>query len=47
MPDSDYLVDESRIPYEFYLDGDATLYVPVVPKIRENLKVRVKVRRKT
>lgn len=47
MPDSDYLVDESRIPYEFYLDGNATLYVPVVPKIRKKLKVRVKVKKKT
>ena len=47
MPDSDYLVDEARIPYEFYLDGKATIYIPVVPKVKSKVKIRVKVKRKT
>lgn len=29
LPDSDYVLDESRMPYEFYLDSDNLIYVPV------------------
>ena len=35
LPDSDYYLDESRIPYEFYLDKEISLCVPIVPKIPE------------
>ena len=34
MPDSDYIVDETRIPYEYYLDGENLIYVPIEPKIK-------------
>ena len=34
LPDSDYELDESRTPYEFYLDGNNLIYVPIVPKIK-------------
>lgn len=34
LPDSDYELDESRIPYEFYLDGDNLVCVPIVPKVK-------------
>jgi hypothetical protein len=34
MPDSDYVVDETRIPYEYYLDGSNVIYVPIEPKIK-------------
>lgn len=36
LPDSDYLLDETRVPYEFYLDRDSRIFVPIVPKIRSN-----------
>ena len=32
MPDSDYEVDESRIAYEYYLDGQNSVCVPVVSR---------------
>ena len=32
MPTSDYEVDETRVPYEYYLDGNNSVCVPVVPK---------------
>jgi hypothetical protein len=47
LPDSDYELDESRIPYEFYLDGNNLIYVPVVPKIRPPEKKRSTRKRKT
>lgn len=34
LPDSDYIADESRIPYEFYLDNENKIFVPIRPKIR-------------
>ena len=34
LPDSDYDVDRSRIPYEFYLDGNNLVCVPIEPKIK-------------
>lgn len=34
IPDSDYIVDEDRVPYEYYLDGENLIYVPVEPKIK-------------
>ena len=34
MPDSDYEVDETRISYEYYLDGNNLVCVPIVPKIK-------------
>ena len=33
MPDSDYLIDGARLPYEYYLDGNNLVYVPIKPKI--------------
>lgn len=38
LPDSDYELDGSRIPYEFYLDGNNLVCVPVVPKIQPKSK---------
>ncbi len=38
LPDSDYELDESRIPYEYYLDGNNQVCVPVVPKIKPKSK---------
>ncbi len=38
LPDSDYELDESRIPYEFYLDGNNLVCVPIVPKIKPKEK---------
>ena len=32
MPDSDYELDESRIAYEYYLDGQNSVCVPVVSR---------------
>lgn len=32
MPDSDYEVDETRVAYEYYLDGQNSVCVPVVSK---------------
>ena len=34
LPDSDYELDETRIPYEYYLDGNNLVCVPIVPKIK-------------
>jgi len=34
LPDSDYTMDESRIPYEYYLDKEGLICIPVIPKIR-------------
>lgn len=34
LPESDYEEDETRIPYEYYLDGNNLVCVPVVPKIK-------------
>ena len=34
LPDSDYEMDEKRIPYEFYLDEENLLCVPITPKIK-------------
>ena len=33
LPDSDWSLDESRIAYEYYLDREAWICIPVVPKI--------------
>ncbi len=33
LPDSDWLPDETRVSYEYYLDGEAWICIPVVPKI--------------
>lgn len=33
LPDSDYVVDESRVAYEYYLDREALVCIPVEPKI--------------
>ena len=38
MPDSDYLIDGTRLPYEYYLDGDNLVYVPIKPKIKPEKK---------
>ena len=38
LPDSDYELDETRTPYEYYLDGNNLVCVPVVPKIRPKPK---------
>ena len=32
IPASDYEVDDTRIPYEYYLDGENSVCVPVVPR---------------
>ena len=42
IPDSDYAVDEARVPYEYYLDGNNLVCVPVVPKIKPKKKKNVK-----
>ena len=34
LPDSDYKADPSRIAYEYYLNGENLVCVPVVPKIK-------------
>ncbi len=34
LPDSDYELDETRTPYEYYLDGNNLVCVPIVPKIK-------------
>jgi predicted transcriptional regulator YdeE len=34
LPDSDYEADGKRTPYEYYLDGNNLIYVPIVPKIK-------------
>ena len=45
LPDSDYELDESRIPYEYYLDGNNQVCVPVVPKIRPQKRKKAKPRK--
>ena len=32
IPASDYEVDDTRIPYEYYLDGENSVCIPVVPR---------------
>lgn len=32
IPASEYEVDETRIPYEYYLDGENSVCVPIVPR---------------
>ena len=32
IPASDYKVDKTRVPYEYYLDGENLVCVPIVPK---------------
>ncbi len=34
LPDSDYFLDSTRVPYEFYLNGKNLICVPITPKIR-------------
>ena len=39
LPNSDYVADESRIPYEFYLDNENKIFVPIQPKIPSNNRI--------
>lgn len=34
MPNSDYEVDKTRVPYEYYLDGNNLVCVPITPKTK-------------
>lgn len=34
LPDSDYVLDETRVPYEYYLSGKNLVVVPIAPKIQ-------------
>ncbi len=38
LPDSDYLLDKTRIPYEYYLNGNNLVCVPIIPKIKPKPK---------
>ena len=47
LPDSDYELDETRIPYEYYLDGNNRICVPIVPKIKPPKRKRTKTSKTT
>ena len=34
LPDSDYFADETRFPFEYYLDKENVIYIPITPKIK-------------
>ena len=40
LPDSDYMPDETRISYEYYLDKEGQICIPVVPKIPQTERPR-------
>ena len=42
LPDSDYSIDESRTPYEYYLQNENSICIPVIPKIRPPRRTRKK-----
>ncbi|MCR4771828.1 MAG: AraC family transcriptional regulator [Oscillospiraceae bacterium] len=35
LPDSDYFPDETRMPYEWYIDGSSSIFLPVKVKIED------------
>ena len=35
LPDSDYFLDQTRTAYEYYLDGNNLVCIPITPKIRK------------
>ena len=47
LPDSDYSVDESRTAYEYYLQNENSICIPVIPKIRQPKRTRKTEKRKS